>query len=117
MAASNEKLKHMIRDYNPARQDMLCKIDIIKLSQMPELKNPTPDKKDVYETFFDYATALVQNHPNARLDEYIEKVFGQSMEDMAKIARDAAKKYEAVTKKEIPMQQPLMMQREQHSVA
>ena len=96
MTSSNETLKHIIRDYNPKKQEMLCRIDLIKLSQMEVLKNPTPDKKDVYETFFEYASALVKNHPTAHLDEYIEKVLGSSVEKMAEIAPDAAEKYKAL---------------------
>ena len=92
----NAKLVHMIKDYDPKRQDMLCKIDIIRLSQMEALRNPTGDKKEVVEAFLDYATAVVQNHPNAHLDENIKKMFGGALEEMKKIAPVAYEKYEAM---------------------
>ncbi|HCU58941.1 MAG TPA: hypothetical protein DIC64_03065 [Alphaproteobacteria bacterium] len=95
MTSSNETLKHIIRDYNPQKQEVLCRIDLIKLSQMEVLKNPTPDKKDVYETFFDYTTALHKHHPG--LDKKVEEIFGPSLEKMAKIAPEAYQKYEKLT--------------------
>ncbi len=94
MTSSNETLKHIIRDYNPKKQEMLCKIDLIKLSQMEALKNPTPDKKDVYEAFFDYAEKLKENHPAWDSESYIKARFGSAYEKMAEIAPEAYQKYE-----------------------
>ncbi|MBO4294482.1 MAG: hypothetical protein J5896_03445 [Alphaproteobacteria bacterium] len=94
MTSLNEKLVRIIGDYDPMRQDMLCKIDIIRLSQMDALRNPTPDKKDVIEAFLKYATAVVNNHPDKHLNENIEKMFGDSLEKMAEIAPQAYEKYQ-----------------------
>ena len=115
MTASNEKLKHMIRDYNPEKQDILCKIDVIRLYQMPELKNPTPDKKDVYETFFAYAEKLAINHPMWDSKTYIEKQFGEALIKMAEIAPEAAEKYEKATTKNMSFEM-LARHKTQHVV-
>ncbi len=94
MTSSNETLKHIIRDYNPQKQEMLCKIDLIKLSQMEALRNPTPDKKDVYEAFFEYTGKLKENHQAWDSESYIKERFGEAYEKMAEIAPEAYQKYE-----------------------
>lgn len=91
----NAKLVRIINGYDPNKRDMLCKIDIIKLSQMEALQNPTPDKKEAVEAFLGYASAAVGNHPDAHLNENIERMFGSALEEMAKIAPEAYQKYEA----------------------
>jgi len=98
MTSLNEKLVRMIGDYDPTKKDMLCKIDIIRLSQMEALRNPLPDKKDVVEAFLKYAAAVVENHPDKHLSENIEKMFGDSLGKMAEIAPEAYAKYEASSK-------------------
>ena len=96
MTSSNETLKHIIRDYNPQKQEMLCKIDLIKLSQMEALRNPTPDKKDVYEAFFEYAGKLKESHPDWDSESYIKERFGKAYDKMGEIAPKAKEKYEAL---------------------
>ena len=61
---------------------------------MEALKNPTPDKKDVYEAFFDYAEKLKENHPAWDSESYIKARFGSAYEKMAEIAPEAYQKYE-----------------------
>jgi len=95
----NVKLVRIINGYDPNKRDMLCKIDIIKLSQMEALQNPTSDKKEVVEAFLGYASAVVGNHPSAHLNENIEKMFGTALEEMKKIAPEAYQKYEAAQNK------------------
>ena len=91
----NAKLVRIINGYDPNKRDMLCKIDIIKLSQMEALQNPTSDKKEAIEAFLSYASAVVGKHPGAHLDENIEKMFGAALEKMKEIAPEAYQKYEA----------------------
>lgn len=94
----NAKLVRIINGYDPNKRDMLCKIDIIKLSQMEALQNPTDDKKEVIEAFLNYASTAVGKHPAAHLNENIEKMFGTALEKMAKIAPEAYQKYESAQK-------------------
>lgn len=94
MNGLNTKLVHIIKDYDPKKKDMLCKIDIIRLSQMEALRNPSNDKKEVVEAFLDYATAAVKNHPMSHLNETIEKMFGGALEKMQKVAPEAYAEYE-----------------------
>lgn len=96
MTSSNETLKHIIRDYNPRKQEMLCKIDLIKLSQMEVLRNPAPDKKDVYEAFFEYAGELKKNHPTWDSEGYIKERLGEAFDIMAEIAPQAAERYKEI---------------------
>ena len=65
---------------------------------MEVLKNPTPDKKDVYETFFQYAGELKKNHPSWDSESYIKERFGEAYNKMAEIAPEAREKYEAIGK-------------------
>ena len=90
----NTKLIRIIDGYDPDRKDVLCKIDIIKLSQMEALQNPSNDKKEVVEAFLDYATAVVEKHPTSCLNETIEKMFGSALEKMQKVAPEAYQKYQ-----------------------
>ena len=115
MESLNEKYVNTIKKFDPKRMDTLCMIDVFYLSvTLKELKNKefykqkthennegqgekrTPDAKDVVDAFFSYATAVVEKHPNAHLDEYIEKMFNESWEKMTNIAPEAYAKYEAV---------------------
>ena len=98
MSNSNEKLVRIIEGYDPSKKDVFCKIDIIKLSQMPELQNPVAAQKEVVEAFLEYATTAVKNHPAAHLNENVERMFGQSLEKMKEIAPEAYDKYEAAQK-------------------
>lgn len=103
MASLNDKLVRIIGDYDPTKRDILCKIDIIKLSQMETLRNPTADKKDVVEAFLNYATAVVEKHPLSHLDENIKKMFGDSLLKMSEIAPETYQKYMSVTKEQSGM--------------
>ena len=89
MTPSNETLKRIINGYDPKRADSLCKIDVIRLSQMEVLRNPVLERAPVYETFFEYATELVKNHPDAGLDKLLEKMFKDSLPKMAELAPTA----------------------------
>ena len=46
-----------------------------------------------------YASAVVGNHPEAHLNENIEKMFGTALAEMKKIAPEAYQKYEAAQNK------------------
>ena len=48
----NVKLVRIINGYDPNKRDMLCKIDIIKLSQMEALQNPTSEKRKSLKHFW-----------------------------------------------------------------
>ena len=96
----NEKLVRIIDGYDPNEKDMLCKIDIIKLSQLEALHNPSEKIKGAVERFLRYATDVVKMHPMAHLEENIKKMFGDSLEKMKEIAPEAYERYEAAQKKE-----------------
>ena len=98
----NDKLVRIIDGYDPNRQDMLCKIDIVKLSQLEALHNPSDKIKGAVERFLKYATDVVQGHPLAHLNENIEKMFGDSLKKMEEIAPEAYEKYKAAQNVQCP---------------
>lgn len=91
----DEKLVRIIDGYDPNKRDMLCKIDIIKLSQLEALHNPSDKIKGAVERFLKYATDVVQKHPTSALNENIEKMFGDSLKKMEEVAPEAYEKYKA----------------------
>jgi len=113
--SNNATLIQTISKYNPHknRQDSFCKIDIIKLArELEDLKNPVfylnfynrkinqksdekeIDEKMVVEAFLNYATTLVKEHPTSHLNKNIERMFGEVLERMRKIAPEAYAEYE-----------------------
>lgn len=95
MNSLEEKLVRIIKGYDPNKLDMLCKIDIIKLSQLEALHNPSENIKGAVEAFLDYASAAIEKHPRAHLNDSIEKMFGEALNKMADIAPEAYQKYQA----------------------
>jgi len=86
--------------YDPKNQSLVCRLDLVRISQADNFLKP--DKKDakVYEAFFKYATDLHQYHPEWDSPKDIAVKF-----DLLKMSEIVPKAFEEYAQKVQPQKE------------